>query len=519
MTVYAQFRNPGPEHQSNYWPAAKPGYWYPGPLPFFDKPDGGKRRIRYTDEMMHRHIALQVDREAARKSLKVNAGIWNQDGNEEYVSDPLNSYIPIDGPWPTPPIAQPLACILQIVKVLQVNGQWTRIETVDVNEPWPAIFPRTHPWLFVNPFKSLKVGTWETGNAIDDRGIVFPLYSDGPAWVPTASLQFDVELPEVKPMPLNLFPPINKGVAIWRLDQCFAPNPLTNGAVSPAHTERVLDFYEDLGAQSICLKIGNGLTKWLGLDPFISRARLRGFSVLGYWYYYGLLNEGSVSAEHTLNLRDVGLQGLELDVEKEFENSVGVWNGTQETVFFQRAKLVPKARAIMDALRAKLPTFPMALGSWRFPSSRPVPAAEFLKACDANSPQVYSLGWGGPWPSVAAQRINEAIAEYALPANGGWTGPTFPFTAAYHQDGAYVTVPQLAAVNTRVKQLNLPGLIWWFLPHIIEKTDWAAEIRSHDWPYTAPIPLPPDESEAIKTARREELDAIIAFAQSRKAQI
>lgn len=508
-------RNLGPEHNLNNWTGDDhlEDSWLPAPIPLRPTPLGEKVRVAHSPTMLKELVALQWDRAAAERLAQVGLYLFNRDSR-------YSDSIPLDGPWPNgEPLAQPITSILNIVNVLERRGSYARIECLQPG-PIPAgITPITHPHLFVW-MKSLKVGTDQTGNAGDDRGLVHPLFAVGEAWLPWNYLEavpvgYTITPKDYPPITqeertMNTFPPINKGAAIWMLSQNFNGDP-----------KRICDFAQSLGVQTFTLKVGNGLTRWQNLEAFIEHARGRGFTVLGWWYYFGYAGEGDVSASHTAYLVNHGLQGLQLDVEKQFDASVGAW--TASTVLQQRTKLEPKAHAIGQALRAQLPKLPIALASWRFPEQRPTPTRVFLQYCDANSPMVYSLGTGGPAPVTAAQRINDAIARYQEPAHGGWTGPTIPFVAAYHEAGNYVTVPQLAAVNARAQELKLPGLFWWALNYLIEKADWATEIRSHNWPvsYTAPAPEPPtgDQAEAVRLGRHGELDAVVAWAQTRKAEV
>lgn len=426
-----------------------------------------------------------------KEGLQVWSGYINSAPNLAYKP---GSYVQYPNPDPYPRIEQVITALNPIkVKERLANAVVFEIFNYyalppDVNK----VNPRTHRWLF-DEFHSI------------DRNLNIGLAPKGfQFWIPRvarngyARLSLDIlepyELPREEPMTLNPFPVVNKGVAIHRLSQCF------NGDIN-----KILDFCQAMGFQSIHMKVGNGQVPWTGLEPFIQAARTRGFSVCGWWYYWGYANEGEISGKHIAYLATVGLQAVELDVEIEFDNSLG----TSGTLAARKKNLEPKAYAIGQGLRKYNPSFPIALASWRDPSFRATPTKVFLQYCDANMQQIYSIGTGGPTPATAAQRINDSIAVYAKDEHGGWTGPTIPFLAAYHQDGNYVTVPQLAAVNQRVTDLKLPGLAWYFLSHIIEHTDWAAEIKSHNWPVTyttvPPTPQPTPLTIEQRMDRAEEL--------------
>ena len=185
--------NIGVDHPLNDWEGDDhlPGYWLPAPIALKDKPGeaGQKVRVKYIAENMKKLVALQPSREAAKKLLRLRGGLFNEDGNAGYKNnaDPTQSFIPLDGPWPEEPIAQPIASILATVNVLETRGAWSRIETLDPSKPI-NVTPSSHPHLFF-VFKSLQSGTDRVGNAIDDAGVIIPLFATGEAWIPNEILE------------------------------------------------------------------------------------------------------------------------------------------------------------------------------------------------------------------------------------------------------------------------------------------------------------------------------------------
>ncbi len=139
---------------------------------------------------------LQIDFKAYKEILWIAGGIFNVQGNQEYLPDKrvpdTRYYIPANGPWPTLPISQPVTSINNLVNSLEmrkVNGVWWhRIETIPV-----GLIPNfTHlekPWLFNNPFTSIATEGNQIGNAIDSRGVIVPLYSKAEAWIPETVLE------------------------------------------------------------------------------------------------------------------------------------------------------------------------------------------------------------------------------------------------------------------------------------------------------------------------------------------
>jgi hypothetical protein len=441
-------------------------------------------------------------------ALRNNAGWVNAAANPEW---PAGSTLPFKSndqqqitQYPDPlPIVEGVITIHNYVEVLEKFNQSARIKIFDYLQAPPdvsVVNPFTHPELF-DLFRSVnKAG--DLGYAPDGKKFYFPrLAKNGIGWLPLEILEpatLPINLEE--PMALNKFPPINKGAFIHYRSQLFKDAAHPDGDMNKA-----FDFAQSLGIQTLAMKIGSGQVPWVGLEPWISGGRARGFTMLGWWYYWGYANEGEISGKHTAYLASFGLQGLLEDVEGEFDASLG----TSGTLAARRKNLEPKARAIGAGLRKYNPNLPIALCGWREPKIRATPVHAFLEHCDANMPQVYSIGTGGPLPSVAADRINLAIAQY-MELAPNFTGPTMPAVAAYHQDGNYVTVPQMHAVNARVQQLQLPGLIWWFLPHLIEKPEWAEEVKNHNWPvsYTSAPPVPEPEP-LTDTQRIDRIEALM----------
>ena len=75
----ARIRNIGIEHPLNDWGGDDhiPGYWLPAPIALKHKPGeaGQKLRVRYTDGNMRRLVAMQRNRDVAKKLLRLRGGL------------------------------------------------------------------------------------------------------------------------------------------------------------------------------------------------------------------------------------------------------------------------------------------------------------------------------------------------------------------------------------------------------------------------------------------------------------
>lgn len=216
------------DHASNDWAANQAkgvvSSYYPAVVQYYEKPNGPKKPVKMTPEMLAWVRTLQVNDDIYRKHLWIAGGIYNVQGNAAYIPKkrPANEkiYIPHEPPWVQPPVAQPVTSVGNVVNVLEVRNGWARIETVPMKGPW-AVKPSTHPWLFNNPFTSIQVGGTKLGNAIDDRGVIWPLWaSSKESWMPMSALE-KYELP--KEPAVSLLPKESRawGVDISRWNSPF----------------------------------------------------------------------------------------------------------------------------------------------------------------------------------------------------------------------------------------------------------------------------------------------------------
>lgn len=394
-----RIRNIGTEHPSNDWPGDDhlPGYWLPAPIALKNKPgdSGGKVRVKVIPENMKRIVAEQPSREAARKLLRLRGGLFNEDGNDYYRNDadPTQSFIPLDGPWPEEPVAQPIASILGVVNVLETSGAYSRIETLDPSVPIPDNkTPRSHPHLF-HVFKSLQVGTDNVGNAIDDAGVIIPLFAVGEAWIPT-------EILEDVPQEMRTVNLKGKGAYLYVISYIEGAKPNiiepANSAERLAHAERIADTAQKAGMTHVLIKVADGIYRYNSrrrkedgniaynsslpgaVDdcPAVVKAlQKRGIQAWGWQYIYGSYPEKEAQIA-IQRVKELGLDGFVVNAEAQFK----------------KLGMEKAAKTYMDLLAAGVDV-PIGFSSFKYPTyHQPLPFALFLSYCDVNMPQVYPIG-------------------------------------------------------------------------------------------------------------------------------
>lgn len=238
----------------------------------------------------------------------------------------------------------------------------------------------------------------------------------------------------------------NFSVATWRTLDLFNGDP----------TE-FIDFHESVGAKAICIKVGNGKTPWEGLSPYIDRAKAYGMKAWGWWFMYGHSGEEEIMASHASAL---GLDGLALDVESQWERNAGITNSSRRN----------RAQRVMSVLRNRFPG-ELALCSWWKPSYHKAPVRDFLAKCDWNMPQMYWIG--RRTVEGAANLVSECLDEYARLANF-MPQRTIPILASYGQNYTTggkqywwkVTLPQMASAYNRTQVVGCPSVNWWSLDYL-----------------------------------------------------
>ncbi len=221
-----------------------------------------------------------------------------------------------------------------------------------------------------------------------------------------------------------------KGIFIWKVKDCESGNPTAIAAAARA-----------AGFQHVLVKIANGnlpynLDKNSNKDllpPVIQALRADGIQVWGWHYVYGFdpIGEANIAIQR---IQELGLEGYIIDAEDEYKQP-------------GRAAV---AKRFLQKLRGSLPSLPMALSSFRFPSfHRQIPWSTFLEYVDFNMPQVYWEQNHNPEPQLRRSvREFQALQPYH---------PVIPTGPAYKVGGWRPTPTDTAKFLDTAKSLGLPG--------------------------------------------------------------
>jgi len=229
-------------------------------------------------------------------------------------------------------------------------------------------------------------------------------------------------------------------------------------------------------------------------DDYVAKlttaVRAKGLGVWGWHYVYGYdpAGEAAIAISQT---KKYDLDGYVIDAESEYK----------------LAGRAAVADTFMTALRKGLPSTPVALSSYRFPSYHTAfPWKNFLNKCDYNMPQVY-------WMSAhdaAAQLLRsytefKAITPYR---------PLIPTGPAFTENSWTPTADELVAFMKKAQALGFTGANFfsWDACRTKLPTLWSA-ITGYSWTWQQPTPTPvADISETfIKALNTKNLDTIMAL--------
>lgn len=285
-----------------------------------------------------------------------------------------------------------------------------------------------------------------------------------------------------------------KGMWIWQIPNCEGGN-----------VTKIASLAYSGGFSHVLIKIANATTaynynKTTGEDyiPALVKAlRAKGLGVWGWHYVYGYnpTGEAAIAISQT---KKYGMDGYVIDAESEYESS-------------GRAAV---ADTFMTALRKGLPSTPVALCSFRWPTYHPsFPFANFLKKCDYNMPQVYWMSAHNPtYQLTRTQTEFKAITPYR---------PIIPTGPAFSESGWVPTAAELTAFLKAAKSLGMTGANFfsWDDCRAKHPTLWSA-ITGYAWPWTAstttttPTTTTPTEdmtATIIKALNTRDLDTIMAL--------
>ncbi len=256
-----------------------------------------------------------------------------------------------------------------------------------------------------------------------------------------------------QPRPDRTRPLHGKGMWIWSVSRCEGGDPMA-----------IADLAKQVGLTHVVIKVADAATPF-NIDarkgdlaaPVVAALRGAGVRVWGWQYIYAGedYDPEAQAATAVQRVTQLGLEGFVVNAEVEFKGQ-------------------PEAAArYMQALRAGLPTLPVALSSFRFPKlHQDFPWKEFLAHCDINMPQVY---WYDDAPDQALQA---SLAQNTALPNAR---PVIPTGAAYAMDDTSQATPDDIRVFLQaVVRQGLPATNFWSWQHAGTQR-WQA-IADFDWP-------------------------------------
>ncbi len=221
-----------------------------------------------------------------------------------------------------------------------------------------------------------------------------------------------------------------KGFFIWKIKDCEKGSPDAIAAAARAS-----------GLTHVLIKIADGNIAYnvdskthFDLAPAVVAAlRVQKIQVWGWHFVYGSdpLGEAKIAIRR---VQELGLDGYVIDAENEYKQP---GRSTAATRF-------------MNELRKSLPSLPMALSSYRFPTYHPqLPWQAFLEQCQYNMPQVYWEKAHNPIQQMArCLREFQALKPYR---------PVIPTAPAYKWDGWRPTDQDMLDFFTALHDNHVPA--------------------------------------------------------------
>lgn len=220
-----------------------------------------------------------------------------------------------------------------------------------------------------------------------------------------------------------------KGFYIWKIPSCEGGNVTKIASLAKAgNFTHVLVKIAD-GTSNYNVSNGTDL-----VPALVNALRAQGIQTWGWQYVYGSApaSEGRVGGKRALAL---GLDGFVVDAEMQFEAS----------------GMSTAAQNYMIEVRKYIPTMPIALSTFRYPSyHNTFPFSTFFKYIDINMPQVY---WEEAHNSV--DQLDKSYWEYMKLAP---SIPYFPTGPTYKVGSWAPTQKDVKLFMNQVKARSLPGV-------------------------------------------------------------
>lgn len=291
-----------------------------------------------------------------------------------------------------------------------------------------------------------------------------------------------------------------KGFFTWQLKNCEGGDP-----------EAIASRAQSADLSHVLVKIADA-TFAFGFDsrnndittPAVEALKRRGIQVWGWHYVKGSdpVGEARIAVQRC---RQMQLDGYVIDAEAEYK----------------QAGKAAAARTFMNELRAGLPTLPVALSSYRYPSYHPqLPWREFLEQCDLNMPQVYWEQAHNPDTQLA-----RTVAEFANTSLVGYARPVVPTGSAYGTGGWRATPQDLTLFFQKARDLGLDAAnaYSWDWATSQGNTDLWDAVAQFDWPAPTGAPTQPQPGDLLaayfQALNNADMDRLIALYQPNAAHV
>jgi hypothetical protein len=248
-----------------------------------------------------------------------------------------------------------------------------------------------------------------------------------------------------------------KGFYIWKIPNCEGGDP-----------EKIALTAHQIGLSHVLVKIANGIYDYnydvvLRKDlvaPLSNALAKYNIKTWGWHYVFGDLPKGEAKAA-IQQIRRIPLDGYVIDAEAEY-----------------KGKYTP-CRIFMSELRNSLPTFPMALSSFRYPKyHNDLPWTDFLSECDLNMPQVYWEQMRNP-----GEQLEKCLKEFKTLVSP--FKPLVPTGCAYGANNWYPKPAELLEFMNKAIELGLSGVNFWSWDYCRRSLpDLWETIARFEWPGT-----------------------------------
>lgn len=280
--------------------------------------------------------------------------------------------------------------------------------------------------------------------------------------------------------------PQGKGFYIWKVANCENGDP-----------EKIAFTAHKSGLTHVLVKIANGIYDYnydvaLKKDlvaPLVIALAKYDIKTWGWHYVFGDLPEKEAKAA-IRQIQKIPLEGYVIDAEAEY-----------------KGKYTP-CRIFMSELRNALPTFPMALSSFRYPKyHNDLPWTDFLSKCELNMPQVYWEQARNP-----GEQLEKCVNEFKTIVTP--FKPIVPTGSAYGANSWYPKPAEITEFMNKAVSLGLSGINFWSWDYCRRSLPilWDT-IAAFEWP-GSPNPAKDIVEKLIEAINSKDISSIIKLYQT-----